>query len=303
MAVRVGLVGTGYWARVTQAAVLSDHPGVELVGVWGRDSARSAALAADVGARAYDRPERLFADVEVVAFAVPPQVQVTLAEAAAAAGRHLLLDKPVALDPAASGRLVAAVERAGVATRVFFTRRYLPGVSAFLERARAGGPWTAATAHMLVSIFGSDSPYRDSAWRREHGGLWDLGPHALSLVLPVLGPVELAGTVDDARGTSYVTLRHRGGAVSRLALGLDVPAGTLRDDLVLDGPAGPLAAPAPDFDPVAALHTLLDDLLMAVAGSRPAGDLPPCDAAFGHEVVAVLAAAETSRRAGRLVAM
>ncbi|MEK8169577.1 hypothetical protein NKH77_06515 [Streptomyces sp. M19] len=47
---RFGLLGTGHWAAATQGAALAAHPDAELVGVWGRDPAKAAALAGRLGA-------------------------------------------------------------------------------------------------------------------------------------------------------------------------------------------------------------------------------------------------------------
>ena len=71
---RFGLVGTGYWARETHATALAAHPGAELVGVWGRSFERATGLADSFGAKAYRDVDEMFADVDAVAFAVPPDV-------------------------------------------------------------------------------------------------------------------------------------------------------------------------------------------------------------------------------------
>jgi predicted dehydrogenase len=49
MSMRVGLIGDGHWARVTHAAGLRSEPSVELSGIWGHDTAKTAALAAGLG--------------------------------------------------------------------------------------------------------------------------------------------------------------------------------------------------------------------------------------------------------------
>ena len=119
---RFGLVGTGPWAELAHAPGLAAAEGVELVGIWGRSLGRAQALADSYGVAAYDDYAALLADVDAVAFAVPPAVQGELALAAAGAGRHLLLDKPVAADPDAARALLAAATEAGVASVVFFMR-------------------------------------------------------------------------------------------------------------------------------------------------------------------------------------
>jgi predicted dehydrogenase len=91
---RFGVVGTRYWARETPAAALAAHPGAYMVAVWGRPLARAAELAGAVGVRPCERVDDMSADVDAVAFAVPPDVQAKLAVRAATHGCHLLLDKP-----------------------------------------------------------------------------------------------------------------------------------------------------------------------------------------------------------------
>ena len=81
-----------------------------------------------------------------MAIAVPPDVQAELAVRAAAAGRHLLLDKPLALSLDAADRVAEAVTAAEVASLVFFTLRFLPELAAWMEQATAPGAGTAATA-------------------------------------------------------------------------------------------------------------------------------------------------------------
>jgi len=89
---RVGLIGTGFWAATVHAPGIAAHPGTELVGVWGRDRPKGATLAAQYGAQSFSDVDGLIGAVDVVAFAVPPDVQSELAVRAARAGRALLLE-------------------------------------------------------------------------------------------------------------------------------------------------------------------------------------------------------------------
>src|SRR5437763_2258401 len=123
---RFGLLGTGYWAGQTHAAALHRHPDATFVGVWGRDPAKAHAVADRYGVDAYTDVDALIGDVDAVAVALPPDVQAPLAVRAARAGRHLLLDKPVALSVAGADAVVGAADTAGVSTLVFTTNRYRP---------------------------------------------------------------------------------------------------------------------------------------------------------------------------------
>jgi predicted dehydrogenase len=107
--VRFGLIGTGFWATTVHAQGIAAHPQAELVGVWGRDQVKAATLAAQHGAQPFSDVDELIAVVEAVAFAVPPDIQAEFAVRAAAAGRSLLLEKPLALTLESADRLVQAV--------------------------------------------------------------------------------------------------------------------------------------------------------------------------------------------------
>ena len=122
---RFGLFGTGPWAHQAHAPALAAHPDVELVGVWGRDPAKAATLAQEHGAKPYAEIDDLIADVDAVAVALPPDVQADIALRAARAGKHLLLDKPVAFTPEAAAEIVAAAAEQKVSGVVFFTRRFM----------------------------------------------------------------------------------------------------------------------------------------------------------------------------------
>src|SRR5919199_4106843 len=102
---RFGLVGTGPWATMAHGPGLVSVDEVELVGVWGRHADRARTLAQQLGARAYDDYGALLRDVEAVAFTVPPEVQSVMATEAAKAGKHLLLEKPVATSVSAAQAL------------------------------------------------------------------------------------------------------------------------------------------------------------------------------------------------------
>src|SRR3954452_7405404 len=124
---RFGELGTGFWAEHVHAASLAEHPDAELVGVWGRDLAKAKAVGAQFDVPGSADLDALLADVDAVSFALPPDVQVPLAVRAAEAGKHLLLEKPIALTVEDADRLVAAVRDNGVASVVFFTFRFQQG--------------------------------------------------------------------------------------------------------------------------------------------------------------------------------
>ncbi|MER7001905.1 Gfo/Idh/MocA family oxidoreductase [Dactylosporangium sp. NPDC000555] len=296
---RFGVLGTGHWATVTQAAALSTHPSATLAGVWGRSPDKTADLASRYGVPAYDDVDALFRDVDAVAIALPPDVQAPLAVRAARAGKHLLLDKPVALDPVAADQVVAAAKEAGVASVVFFTNRFVPSIEAFLDDNAALGGWYAAHGTIYTSIFQPGSPYAESVWRKQHGGLWDLGPHALSVILPLLGPVVDLSAAEGPRDTVHLLLRHEGGAASTLSLTLDAAPDATSFGFSYFGEHGATTLPESDITQVEAFGAAVSALLDSATTGVP----HVCDAAFGAQVVHILAAAEKARSTSTIVAV
>jgi predicted dehydrogenase len=261
------------------AAGIAAHPEAELTGVWGRDPGKAEALAAKHGARAYADVDELFAAVDAVALSVPPDVQAELAVHAVQAGRALLLEKPLALTVEAAERIV---EAARAPTVVFFTFRLDPGAAAWYSAEVEGRTWNGGSVLFLASIFEPGNPFGASPWRRERGALWDIGPHALSALLPTLGPVEQLEAVRGRRDEVHLALRHASGAASSVSLSLTAPAGL--HETTFWGETG-LVRFVPEVDAVAAYGAAIDAL---IAGSTP------FDARFGLEVVRVLAQAEST---------
>jgi predicted dehydrogenase len=293
--VRFGLFGTGPWATDVHGPALVASPAAELVGVWGRNPTKAAALAETLRTQAYDDVDALISDVDSVAVALPPDVQASIALRAARAGRHLLLDKPVALSIADADALAAEVSRRGLASVVFFTIRFLPEVERFLGE---GTQWYGGRALLHSSIFQTGSPFGASPWRRERGGLWDIGPHALSLLLPALGSVERVAAMTGRHDTTDVLMQHAGGAVSTMSLTLDAPPEAVTFATVLYGPAGQVPVPSGSARAVEVFGNAIDALVGQVGGTGPGH---PCDIRLGRDVVAILAAADSARTTGTVV--
>ena len=290
MALRFGVLGTGYWAQEAHATALAAHPDTELVGVWGRDPARTEAFAARFGIRGHLDLDRLLAEVDAVAIAVPPDVQAELAVVAAAAGRHLLLDKPLALSVDAADRVAAAAAEHQVATLVFFTLRFLPEVAAWMDRATATGDWHGGGGAWMGSVFTEpDSPFADSPWRRRKGALWDLGPHMLALALPLFGPVESVTAATMPPEAVNLILYHQGGVRSTLTLSQSVPPPAAVIRFQVHGAEDRSALPPFNLDHLVALEAAIGQVVAMVDAGATSH---PCDVRLGRDTVAVLEAAE-----------
>ena len=281
---RFGVLGTGFWARHVHAAALAAHPTAELIGIWGRDLAKAKAVGAEFDVAGFGDIDELLARVDAVTIALPPDVQAPLAERAAAAGKHLLLEKPIALDVAAADRMVAAVRDAGVASVVFFIFRFQAATSTWLTQAGrtrlAGG-----AGSWLSSLAGS--PFAASPWRQEHGALWDIGPHALSVLVPALGPVTAVQAGAGLRDTVHLVLTHESGVASTVTLSHTVAPLSTGIEFFVHGDAGRLVLLPETGSAEGDFGVAVDEL----TASALTGGAHPCDVAFGRDVVAVLAAA------------
>ena len=284
---RFGLLGTGFWAKEIHAAALAAHPTAELVGVWGRDIAKAKAVGAEFDVAGYADVDELLSEVDAVSIALPPDVQAPLAERAAAAGKHLLLEKPIALDVAGADRVVDAVRAAGVASVVFFTFRFQPETSSWLEQA-ARTTLAGGHASWLSSLAGS--PFDSSPWRKEHGALWDIGPHALSVLVPALGPVVSVQAGAGLRDTVHLVLTHQSGVASTVTLSHTVAPMSAGTEFFVHGDAGRIVLIPEERAAVRAFAVAVDELMAAAV----TGGTHPCDVGFGRDVVAVL---ETATRA------
>ena len=299
---RLGLVGTGYWASFTHAPALATTPGATLTAVWGRNPDATSALAARHGAIPCHDFDQFLSRVDAVAFSVPPHVQAPLAVRAAEAGKHLLLEKPVALSVEDADAVVTAVEKNGVASVVFFTWRFNREIRAWLadEQARGGWSgegWSGGTAIWLGNSLQPDSPF-NTPWRQQKGALWDLGPHLLGMLWACLGPVTSVTAVAGQGDVTHLVLGHQGGSSATMTMALDAPEAASGFNLFVWGAAGRSVMPATPPDPEEALRVAAAELI-ATANSGRADH--PCDVRFGRDIVRVLAAAEAQLPATRSV--
>jgi predicted dehydrogenase len=125
VAIGLGIIGTGkHGARYVQH--VADVPAFRLAAIARRDRDAGERQAREHGCRFHAEAEALIADpaVEAVVLVVPPTLNVRLAEAAARAGKPLLIEKPLAPTVAECRRIAEAVARAGVTAMVAHTLRF-----------------------------------------------------------------------------------------------------------------------------------------------------------------------------------
>src|SRR4051812_2833045 len=136
---RVGIAGTGFIGSVHARAAKA--AGAVLAGVTSSSAEAAEAAAAALGAeRGFASSEALIADpsIDVLHICTPNHLHVPLAEAALAAGKHVVLEKPIAMDAPSAQTLADAAAESGKIAAVPFVYRYYPTVREARERVRTG---------------------------------------------------------------------------------------------------------------------------------------------------------------------
>ncbi len=186
---RVGLIGYGYAGKTFHAPLIAATPGLQLAGVASSDAAKVRAdwPRVDVAADAQTLIAR--GDIDLIVIATPNETHAPLAHAALRAGKHVVVDKPFALNLDEARELVAAAHACDRLLSVFHNRRWdsdFLGVKQAIADGRVG---------RVVHFESHIDRYRPDVrrrWREGTGpgaGLWfDLGPHLIDQALQLFGP-------------------------------------------------------------------------------------------------------------------
>ncbi|HWS70782.1 MAG TPA: Gfo/Idh/MocA family oxidoreductase, partial [Thermoanaerobaculia bacterium] len=141
---RIGIIGTGWGARVQTPAFR--EAGLEVVAIAGRDAAKTKEIARELDLRPFDDwRELVTSDVNLVTIVTPPSEHLEMATAALDAGKHVLCEKPTALDASEAQRLVdAARAHPDRIALIDHELRFLPSFLAAREQVRElGAIWYA----------------------------------------------------------------------------------------------------------------------------------------------------------------
>lgn len=187
--IRTAIIGFGYVGRTFHAPLIRAVPGFALT-LIGSSQAREEVQAAAPEARLVSDPLAAATDPEVdlVVIATPNESHAALAEAALAAGKHVVVDKPFTVTLAEARRLAAAAERAGRVLSVFQNRRW---DSDFLTVEAALASGRLGTVVQYESRIDRYRPVSQDRWREQPipgSGLWfDLGSHLVDQTLRLFG--------------------------------------------------------------------------------------------------------------------
>lgn len=227
MAHGFGIIGCGMIAHF-HARAIADVRGAQLVACYDAIPAAAARLAEATGCRAYDNLQQMLADprVTVVTICTPSGAHLEPAVAAARAGKHVIVEKPLEITLKRCDRIIAACREAGVVLSTIFPSRFHDG-SIELKRAIDRGRFGRLTlGDAYVKWYRSQAYYDSGAWR----GTWELDGggalmnqaiHSVDLLGWLMGPVRRisahAGTLAHQRiaveDTAVATLEFENGAL------------------------------------------------------------------------------------------
>lgn len=205
MGVRVAVIGAGLWGG-NHVAALHGHPGCTVALVCDTNAERARRLAATCGAEfTTDIARVAAADVQAVTVATPDHLHAAPVLAMLDAGKHVLVEKPLATTVDEARAMVQAAERVDRVLMVDFHARWHPlymGAKGYVERGELGRP-VMAYARLSDTIH---VPTQMLSWGSRSGPEWFLFPHTMDLIRWLFGtePVEVyaKGTrgVLDGRG-------------------------------------------------------------------------------------------------------
>ena len=190
--IKTGIVGAGIWGS-NHALALTTHPHCDVAIICDRDEMRARALAEKHGCRWMTSLEELAAsDVEAVTIATPDHLHMDPTLVMLRAGKHVMVEKPLATSVQEATVMVEAAEQAGVLFMVDFHARWHPlfmGAKGYMERGELGAP-VMAYARLSDTIY---VPTEMLSWSGKSGPEWFLFPHTMDVVRWLFGrePVEV----------------------------------------------------------------------------------------------------------------
>ena len=190
--VKVGIVGCGMITTRRHAPEYTENPNAQIVGFYDSDIERARELAAGYGARVYTSPEELFADPEIEAVSIcsPNYTHADFSIKALNAGKHVLCEKPMALELSDTRRMMDAAEQAGKHLMIGHNQRLLPTHRKARELLRSGmiGKLLSIQSNFkhpgpeYWSVNRSNSTWFFDKNKAYFGVLGDLGAHKLDII-------------------------------------------------------------------------------------------------------------------------
>ncbi len=249
---RVGLLGVGAIAQVVHLPILQHMPGVRVVTVCDVDQPKAKAICARFGiARVARNDDEVFAadDLDAVVIATPSHLHEAQAVAALENKKHVLVEKPLAIQPDAAERVIKAAERAGKTLMVAMNNRYRPDTTAlkpFATGGELGSVFLARGAWLNRKMRVVRPTWRHKLATAGGGALIDLGVQTLDLAMWFLNWPKVKSVVChthpgenmEVEDTAAVLLRLENGSAVSVSLSWSLVAERDRHYMRLLGTRG-----------------------------------------------------------------
>ncbi len=230
---RWGLIGCGDISRKRVAPALRDLPTCEFVAVSRARAELAREFAQEFGARKWHpRWEDLIADPEIdsVYVATPVYLHAEQTIAAAEAGKHVLCEKPMAMDVEQCDRMIDACRSNGVKLGVAYYRRFYPVIRRIKELLESGELGKPVLIQINAFEWFNPEPGHPRYWFVEKdkaggGPMFDFGCHRIEVMLNLLGPIaDVRGIHNnvlferEVEDTSVATFRFQNGTCGVLSV-------------------------------------------------------------------------------------
>jgi predicted dehydrogenase len=222
---RVGLMGVGAIAQVVHLPVLSQLDNVDLTLVCDVDQMRAKALAARFGIpHVFASDDEVFRTdlIDALIICTPSYLHEQQAIAALESGKHVLVEKPLALTAAAVDRVIAAAERSDRRLMVAMNNRYRPDTQAlrpFATNGELGDIFLARGAWLNKKMRVVRPTWRHRRETAGGGAMMDLGVQTLDLAFWMLGDPEVSSVITHMHFPEGMEVEDTAGILVRLKSG------------------------------------------------------------------------------------
>ncbi|KAI7873326.1 uncharacterized protein EV154DRAFT_430921 [Mucor mucedo] len=213
--IKIGIIGTGIFAhRHNRAYQAVGGKKFEIVACANRSKDKALAFAKEVGipeSAVYTSPLDLINDpnVDAVDILLPVQFNLEIIQAAVAANKHVMFEKPIAANLKDAREIVKVAQKAKTVVAVNENWAYHPLAYAVAEYVKNGGIGELVNfTYDSSRPYSPNSPYHNTKWRQnpEHPGgyLSDGCVHDMAHLIPILGNIEKVGAFATKRHTIHV---------------------------------------------------------------------------------------------------
>jgi predicted dehydrogenase len=216
-------MGVGAIAQVVHLPVLDDLDEVELAGVCDVDNVRANALAARFGIpHIFRKDEEVFRSdlIDAIIICTPSYLHEEQAIAALEAGKHVLVEKPLALSPESVERVIAVAERTGRTLMVAMNNRYRPDTVAlrpFAQNGELGDVFLTRGAWLNRKMRVVRPTWRHRRATAGGGAMMDLGVQTLDLCLWMLGFPKAVSVMTQLHYPEGMEVEDTAGIIVRMA--------------------------------------------------------------------------------------